>query len=199
MTEKLDTPRKTGDLKVNGLITKRRSSRTFSDKPITQEELDVLFEAARWSASSRNEQPWRFIYAKKGNRSFQAILETLWEGNFTWAKESSVLIVAVAKNNFDFNNSTNRHSFFDVGQAVATMLLQATEMDIYGRQMGGFSAHQAKEALNIPDGYEPVVVIGLGYLGNADNLPENLKQRELAQRTRKPIEELVFKDNWRQQ
>jgi nitroreductase len=181
----------------NDLIMKRWSPVAFSDKPVEEEKLMTLFEASRWAPSSMNEQPWRFIYATNDNpEEYQRILDTIVEGNQVWAKNAPVLMVIVAKSNFDHKNLPNAHAWFDTGLAIGNMLVQATALGLYQHQMAGFSPEIAKELLNIPNGFEPIVAAALGYLGDPQKLSESLQGRDNAPRKRKPLNEIVFKGIW---
>lgn len=126
------------------------------------------------------------------------MLSCLAESNQVWAKKAPVLFLSVAKKEYDLNGKPNKHAWHDVGMATANLLLQATELDLHVHLMGGFDAEKARTLLGIAEGFEPVSMGAVGYLGDPDELPENLKQRELAPRQRKPLEELVFKGRWQQ-
>ncbi len=185
-------------IETNELITARWSPRAFDNKPVEEEKLEAVFEAARWAPSAMNEQPWRFIYATKENvEAYHKILSTLVEANQVWAKEAPVLILSVAKTDYSNFDSRNTHAWHDTGMATANLALQATELGLYLHVMGGYSADKAREVFEIPQGYEPVSVMALGYLGDAEQLPEPLKERENSPRTRKPLQEIVFNGTWK--
>ncbi|NEQ38395.1 MAG: nitroreductase family protein [Okeania sp. SIO3I5] len=178
---------------INDLLKKRWSSLAFIDKKVEAEVLLSLLEAARWSPSSFNEQPWSFIVATKENPAeYDRLLSCLAEGNQPWASLAPVLMLSVAKLSFDRNNKPNRHAFHDVGLAVASLTFQATEMGLRVRQMAGFDVDKARELYKISEQYEPVTAIALGYPGEPDILPESLRERELSPRSRKPISSFVF-------
>ena len=184
---------------IHALIEERRSPRAFEDREVTEEQLETLFEAARWAPSAMNEQPWRFIYATKQDKeNFNRLFSCLVEGN-SWAQKASALFITVAKKSYDYDGSLNSHAWHDVGLASGNLLLQATDLGLHVHMMGGFKAAKAREMLGIPEGYEPVAMGAIGYAGDPDTLPEALKKRELAPRTRKPLEELVFRGTWEQQ
>jgi len=107
-------------------------------------------------------------------------------------KEGAKVIVTFSEK----DGQPNRHSFHDLGQAAANLIFQATSLGLAAHQMGGFHADAARERFRIPEGWEPVSVIALGYPGNAESLPEALRERETAQRRRKPLGEFVFSGNW---
>ncbi|MBE9504264.1 MAG: nitroreductase family protein [Proteobacteria bacterium] len=182
---------------LHPLIAQRWSPRAFSEKAIEKESIMRLLEAARWAPSCFNEQPWHFIIATKDNAGeFEKLLSCLMEGNITWAKKAPMLIISVAKTHFDHNGKENRHAFHDIGLAVENMTLQGMDLGIYVHQMAGFYADKAKSTFNIPEGYEPVTAIAIGYPGDPQTLTEELRTKELERRTRKPLEGFVFTGDW---
>ena len=182
---------------INELLEKRRSPLAFDSKPVEEVKLMRLFEAARWAPSSRNEQPWRFIYATRDERpSFERMLDCLAGGNRIWAKDVPLLILSIAKSVSSYNGSHNAYALHDTGMAVCNLLVQATDMGLSVHQMGGYDKDLARKTLNIPEGYQPVAMIAVGYPGNPDDLPEDLRKRELAERTRLPLEKFVFRSTW---
>jgi len=183
---------------VHELIKNRRSTRAYSAKPVPAEDLQALFEAARWAPSAMNEQPWRFIYADRNENpeGYHKLLECLAEGNRIWAQHAPVLLLTIAKTAFTATGSDYAHAWHDVGLATGNLLAQATELGLYVHLMGGFSADKATELLQLPEGYKPVVMASIGYLGDIEQLSDNLKARELAPRTRKPLSELVYNSTW---
>ena len=118
------------------------------------------------------------------------------EGNVRWARHAPVLILVVARLYTDRDGRPSQRSLYDAGLAVANLTTQATALGLVVHQMGGFYADRAREEFAIPDGYEPVAVLALGYLGDPESLPEDLRTRETAVRTRKPLEEFVFSGRW---
>ncbi|GAB3819943.1 nitroreductase family protein [Pontibacter rugosus] len=186
------------NIAVHSLIENRWSPRAFSSETVSEEQLASLFEAARWAPSAMNEQPWRFIYASKENgEDFERLFSCLVEGN-SWAKHASALFVTIAKKNYDFNGQPNGIARHDVGLATANILLQATDLGLHVHLMGGFNAAKAQDVLGIPEGFEPVAMGAVGYVGDPESLPEALKERELAPRQRKPLNEIAFKGVWAQ-
>jgi nitroreductase len=182
---------------VHDLLKRRWSPRAFSDKPVEQEKLLSVLEAARWAASSTNAQPWSFLIATKEQPAeFQRMLDCIREGNVRWAQHAPVLMIGVTKRNFDRNDRPNRFAFHDVGMAVATMIFQATALNLYAHQMGGYDAEKAREVYQIPETHDPVAAIALGYLGDPNKLPEDLQERERSPRVRKPLTEFVFSGKW---
>lgn len=185
------------DHPVHELIRNRWSPRAFSDKPIPEDVLRSLFEAARWAPSSNNEQPWVYVVATREDKeNFNQILGTLVEFNQGWAKNSAALAIAVAGLTFAKNHSPNRNALYDTGAATALLSLEATARGLMVHQMAGFDPEKARQALSIPEGWEPIAALAIGYPGDPDSLPPKLKDRELAPRTRKPLREFVMTGSW---
>lgn len=184
---------------VEESLRRRWSPLAFSDRPVEPAKLCTVLEAAQWTASSYNEQPWNFIVATKDNpHEFDRLLSCLVEANQEWAQNAAVLMLSVARIHFDRNGTQNRHAFHDVGAASANLAMQATALGLFIHQMAGFDVAKAKAIYLIPEGYEPVAAIALGYLGDPQTLSAKLRQRELAPRTRKPLEQFVFSGSWNQ-
>jgi len=174
---------------IESFIKDRWSPRNFSSKPVSKETLLLLLESARWSPSSRNEQPWRFFIATKDEpEAYQRIFNCLGAYNQSWAITAPVLLVSVAKMVLERDGLPPNHSAkHDVGLAIGGMMAQATSMGLYARQMGGFDKAMAKEVLGIPDNFEAVTVTAFGYLDEGETMPE---------RARQPLSALVFFDQW---
>ena len=182
---------------VHDLIKNRWSPRAFGDKPVPKEVLQSLFEAARWAPSSNNEQPWAFIVATKDDqKNFEKSLGALVEFNAGWARKAPVLVIAVAELAFAKNNAPNRNAQYDVGAASLQLSIEATARGLFVHQMAGFDPETAKEAYNIPQGWEPIAAMAIGYPGDASSLPEPYLTREKAPRSRKPIREFVMSGEW---
>ncbi|MCB0171233.1 MAG: nitroreductase family protein [Anaerolineae bacterium] len=182
---------------IHTLLKDRWSPRAFSDKPVEPEKLLAVLEAARWAASAMNEQPWRFIIATKKNPAeFEQALSCLNEGNQRWAKDAPVLIFTIVKKTFTRNDRPNRAALHDLGLAVANLTLQATELGLHVHEMGGIQIDRIRETYQIPEDYEVVTGIALGYYGDIEQLPEDLQEREKGPRQRKPLSELIFTGTW---
>jgi nitroreductase len=177
---------------VHNLILHRWSPRVFSDKEVSAEVLQTLFEAARWAASSSNEQPWRFLVGRRGDETYQKIFSALVEFNQSWAKSAPVLVLSVAKKTFSKDGSPNRFGLHDTGAATANLALQATANGLHTHSMAGLDPEQARASFAIPSDYEIGAVTALGYFGDPASLPEHLVKMEVAPRQRKPLEEFVF-------
>jgi nitroreductase len=171
----------------------------LAERPVEPEKLLSLWEAARWSASCANQQPWYFIVATSEDAAeYARLLSCLRENNQQWAARAPVLLVSVAKLSFDANSQPNRYAFHDVGLAVANLIVQATALGLCVHQMAGFYPDKVRELYGVPDDFEPVAGIVLGYPGDPATLPEELLQREVAPRVRKPLETFIFQGEWGQ-
>ena len=182
---------------IHDLISERWSPRAFADRPVEREKLYSLLEAARWAPSSRNLQPWYFIVATKENADdYERLLATLWDRNALWAKYAPVLLLVVAK--LSDHPGGEYTTFYDVGMAAGNLVTQAVDLGLATHQMGGFDPDKARASLGIPEGYQPLAVIALGYPGTLDMLPDDLREREVAPRSRKPLEDFAFEGRWEQ-
>jgi len=177
---------------VNTLIEQRWSPRAFAEKPIEEEKLSSLFEAARWAPSAFNEQPWRFIVGRKGSETYDKILQSLVEWNQQWAGKAPVLVLNIARKTFTHNNKPNATAQYDLGQAVAFMLIEAVNQNLMSHEMSGFDAEKAARLLSIPGDYQAVSVTALGYYGDAGLLPEDMQHSEKEERKRRSLDETVF-------
>ena len=184
---------------IHDLLRRRWSPLAFADRLVEPEKLRSILEAARWAASSFNEQPWGFIVATKQDEpEWSRLLSCLVEGNQVWAKQAPVLMVSVAKLTFGRNGESNRHAWHDVGLAVGNLVVQATSLGLSVHQMAGILPDKVRELYGLPHGFDPVAGLALGYVGDPDSLPEPLHQREQANRMRKPLAEFIFSTRWGQ-
>jgi nitroreductase len=185
------------DYPVHELIASRWSPYSFADKMVGDEELRSLFEAARWAASSFNEEPWSYIVAKKVHaEEFQRLLSCLVEANQAWAKSASALALGIARLNFARNDKPNRAAIHDLGLAAGNLVLEATARGLAVHQMIGILPEKAREVYSIPDGHEPLTALAIGYAGDPADLPAELRVRDAARRPRKPLKEFVFGGKW---
>ena len=181
---------------LHPLLQNRWSPRGFDSRPIEHDKLVSILEAGRWSPSSGNAQPWRFIIATQDKTDdYAKMLACLNESNQEWAKYAPVLMIAVAKTERK-PGRPNRHYAHDTGIALGHMVIQAFSLDIYAHMMGGFDGGKARETYQIPDGYEPMTALAFGYLGTTDNLSERNQERESAPRERLPLSDIVFRSTW---
>jgi nitroreductase len=180
------------DGRVIGPIQHRWSPRAFLDKPVSKQDLHTLFEAARWAASSFNEQPWRFIFATKAEpEAYQRLLSTLLPKNQEWAKGAPVLFITVGRKTFSHNNTPNRYGLHDTGAAMATLAIQAASMGLQIHGMGGFDHDKARTLLKVPHEFEMGAAAAVGYPAPPEMAPEAFQAAEKAPRTRKPLGEIV--------
>lgn len=177
---------------VAELILRRWSPRAFADKAVSAGDVKKLFEAAQWAASSYNEQPWRFLVGHRGDETYKKIFDSLVEFNQGWAKSAPLLILSAGKKTFAHNSTHNHYALHDTGAAMAYLSLQATALGMHTHSMGGFSHDKARAAFAIPDDFEIGAVTAVGYLGDPDTLPEQMRHQELAPRQRRPLSEFVF-------
>jgi nitroreductase len=185
------------DYPVHELIASRWSPYSFANRSVSDEDLRSIFEAARWASSSYNEQPWSFLVAKKEEADeFGRLLSCLVEANQKWAKSASVLALGISRLNSARNNEPNRAAIHDLGLAAANLVLEATARGLAVHQMIGIFPNKVRELYSVPEGYEPMTAIAMGYAGNPINLPEELRARDAARRPRKPLKEFVFGGKW---
>ncbi|HEY0348974.1 MAG TPA: nitroreductase family protein [Pyrinomonadaceae bacterium] len=185
------------DYPIEEILRRRWSPRAFSDRNVEAEKLLSLFEAARWAPSSFNEQPWSFILATKETPAEHAqLLSCLMEKNQQWARLAPVLMVSVASLNFEKTGKPNRHAFYDVGLAMGSLLVEATALGLFVHQMAGFSVDKVREAYHVPERFEPVAAIAIGYPAEPEVLPETFREQETGPRRRRPISSFVFEGKW---
>jgi nitroreductase len=181
-------------MQLNKAIKNRWSPSAFSDKPITGEMINLLFEAARRAPSSRNEQPWNYYYVHRENQKvFNDIVRILTGNNPGWAQEAQLLIISVLKKNLDYKNRPNGKALHDIGAANVSIAIQASEMGLQVHQMGGFEKEKAAEYLKLDtDNFEPVTVFAVGFPDEDRPLTEELIKRRTESQTRKNLEDFVF-------
>ncbi len=182
---------------IHPLLRDRWSPRAFASRSVETAKLCTVLEAARWSASGGNLQPWAFIIAQQDQEpaAFARMVACLGEGNAPWASQAPVLGITVA-GLYRRPDLLNRHAWHDVGLATQNLVTQATALDLYVHLMGGFSADKAREAFAIPPEYEAVTMFALGYLGDPSTLNDRQRESEAAPRTRRPLAEFVFSERW---
>jgi len=184
------TNRKAG-YPIHEMILNRWSPRAFSSEPVSDTELMTIFEAARWAQSSFNNQPWRFLYARTGSANWQQFFNLLEPGNQVWTSKAQLLVVVLSKKTFDYDGRPSITHTFDTGAAAQNMALQGTYMNIVVHGMEGFDYERAKTALKIPDDYQVEAMFAIGKLGNKQDLPPKLQEREKPS-DRKSLPEIVF-------
>lgn len=179
----------------------RWSPRAFDPRPVPDATLRTVFEAARWAPSSANNQPWRFVVARAAAEpeAHAALVACLNAGNRRWAFRAPVLVFACAKRTVerpDRPPRDNAHAWYDLGQSVAHLSVQATAEGLFVHQMAGFDAAAARAACAVPDGFDVVTAVAIGYFGDVDDLPEDLQVRERASRVRRVAGESVWQGRW---
>lgn len=173
-------------------LVDRWSPRAFDPAAVVDADvLRTILEAARWAPSANNSQPWRFIVARRGTPEFAAIHAAMVGFNRAWADSAAALIVNVAEI-ADADGVPRPWARYDLGQAVAHLTVQAQHEGLHTHQMGGFDAGRLHEAFGLADNLEAVSITTIGVLGDVDALPEALREREVAPRLRKPLDELVL-------
>jgi nitroreductase len=174
-------------------VLARWSPRSFANRDVSPADLRKVFEAARWAASSYNEQPWRFLVGLRNSSTYKKIFSTLIGFNQGWAGAAPVLILGVASSKFSLNGTDNRHALYDLGAASSYLTLQAAALGLTSHQMAGYDQAAARQAFGIPEDYLLGAVIALGYQGEPFALgQEQLIAQEIAPRTRKPLSEFVL-------
>ncbi|WP_345762324.1 nitroreductase family protein [Diaminobutyricibacter sp. McL0608] len=189
-----ELPTRTADTSAPLLpvLADRWSPRAYdATAPVDEVKLTAALEAARWSPSANNSQPWRFIVARRGTAAFDTIAANLMGFNQAWAGSAGVLIVALAET-VDENGKERPWGKYDVGQAIAHLSVQAHHDGLHVHQMGGFIADGLREAFGIEERFAPISVTALGVLGSPDDLPEALREREVAPRSRTDLDELLL-------
>lgn len=185
------------DYPIHRLLKKRWSPRSFSNQSIDENTLYQLFEAARWAPSSYNEQPWRFIVARKDDEgAFTKLSQVVNEFNQNWALDAPVLVLALSKETFDATGRPNRHAEHDLGQAIAHLTFEATRHGLFVHQMAGILPDKARELYDISEDYKPLTMFAIGYKGDSDALPDKLAQKDKTPRSRKPLDDIIFEGEW---
>jgi len=177
---------------ILGLLRKRWSPRAFSDEPVEEEKLRILFEAARWSPSALNEQPWFFIAGLNGDQTHQAIHGLLTATNRLWAGKAPVLVMACGSSRLKKDGAPNETFAYDLGQCVAHFSVQATGLDLYVHQMRGFDHALASKVFDLPGEVVALTVMAIGYLGDPAILHPRMQKAELTPRERKEADDFVF-------
>ena len=185
---------------IHDLIAQRYSPYVFEPRDVEREKLLACLEAARWAASSYNEQPWSFIVAERNDtEAFATMLECLMEANQEWARNAGTLLVTVAAETFSRNNKPNRVCDHDIGLAIGNLTVQATSLGLCVHQMAGINLSKTRQVYGIPDSHHPLTAIAIGYAGEASSDSESqFAERDGAPRSRKPLNEFVYHQSWQQ-
>lgn len=185
---------------VHEIFKARWSPRSFSSREVSAEDLKATLDAARWAASSYNEQPWRFIVATKADQQgYDKLLSALVPFNQNWAKTAPVLIMTAAKTKFSHSGEANYHALHDTGAALAQLMLQATALGLHTHGMAGYDHEKMRRALGIPDEFALGAAVALGYLDLPEKLPEGSpREQETTPRQRKALSEVAYGSRWGQ-
>ena len=187
------------DYPIQALLTRRWSPYGFADRDIAIDDLRALFEAARWAPSSYNEQPWRFIIARRSDRqAFQRLLNCLWDANQAWARHAPVLALGIVKRELTQTGAANAAAEHDLGLAVANLSLEATARGLSVHQMIGIDPDRVRNSFAVPEDYKPLTALALGYAGEPPELALEVLQRDRSALSRKPLAEIVFAGAWEQ-
>ncbi len=179
------------------ILAERWSPYGFEDRPVADADLRSLFEAARWAASSYNEQPWNYLVATQENQpEFERILSCLVESNQAWARNAPVLALAVVSLQFAKNKQDNRAAVHDMGLAAGNLVVEATARGLSVHHMIGILPDKAREVYQIPEHFEAWTAMAIGYKADPAKLSDALKERDLAPRQRKRLSKFVFTGLW---
>lgn len=184
------------DYSINPLILNRWSPRSMTGEEISEEALMALFDAARWAPSSYNNQPWRFLYARRNTPSWPLFFNLMIEFNQGWTKNAAVLVLAISGKNFEHNNKPARTHSFDTGAAWMAMALEGASRGYVIHGMEGFDYDKARKDLNIPDDYQVEAMIAIGKRAPIDHLPPELQKREVPS-ARKDAKEIAIEGKFR--
>ena len=182
--------------KINPLFVNRWSPRSMNKVELNDEDIMSLFEAARWAPSSFNNQPWRFIYAKRSTPHWDRFFDLLYKGNQEWAKEAAALVSVISRKNFEYNERPSITHQFDAGAAWENLALEASLRGIVTHGMEGFDYKKARVDLGISDNFDVMAMIAIGKRGPKENLPPKLQEREFPN-NRKPLADIVMEGYFR--
>jgi nitroreductase len=192
-TQKLAIP----DYPVHSLIAQRWSPYSFADRDVSMADLRSVFEAARWAASSYNEQPWQYIVAVRSHHGeFQTMLSCLVESNQRWASAAPVLAIGCTSLNFSRNGQPNAAALHDLGLASANLTFEATSRGLFVHQMMGILPDKVRELYQVPEGIRPATALAIGYATEPESIPEAFQGQDLTARRRKPVSQFVFSGQW---
>lgn len=186
---------------IHDLIANRWSGRAYdASQGVSQEQVISLLEAARWAPSCFGDQPWRYVVCNKADnlQAWQAAFDCLVPGNQSWAVNAPVLLLICADTLFSHNDKPNKWASYDTGAATENLCLQATALGLMAHQMGGFDADKARTTFNVPERYQILAMVTVGYQTDLESLTGETKERETAPRSRKPLNELFFNGQWDQ-
>ena len=182
-------------MEFSRVIAARRSLRAFSDRPVEREKIERMIEAARWSPSCANRQPWRFVIAERDDPSRAGLDEALDAGN-AWARRAPVLIVAGARKADAAVVESREYFLLDTGLATMSLLYRGVDQGLLVHPMAGWKEKPLKAALSLPDDFLPAVVVAVGYAGKPEDLDEQARKKDEKPRVRKETGEIAFSGRW---
>ena len=181
---------------IHDLLRQRWSPYAFDpDRPVSQSDLQALFEAARWAMSSYNAQPWRYIVGvrERNPEVWEQVLSVLVEGNQPWAKNAPVLALGVVEHHFEYNDKDNKAAVHDLGAASASLTFEATARGLFVHQMIGIEPDIAREVFDLSGSLEPLTGLAIGYVGDASVVSRDYAERDTNDRERKPLDDLIIR------
>lgn len=180
MTAAFQTPRQP-EHPVSPMFIDRWSPRAFTPEPMTAGDMLTILEAARWAPSSSNRQPWRFVWALRGEAGFDAVTGALNPSNRDWAQHAAALVVLASRTTVmrDDQEVVNGAHAFDTGTAWGHLALQAHLNGFASHAMGGFDAVALVAAVALPANHALHAVVALGRRGDPATLPEGQRLREV--------------------
>lgn len=186
------------DHPIHPLLATRWSPYVFDPRPVEPEKLRSCLEAARWAASSYNEQPWFFLLATRDDEAeFRRMLGCLVEANQEWAQDAGALFLTVVKRRFARNGKPNRVAEHDLGLAAGNLCVQATTLDLSVHQMQGIEIEKTRETYGVPEGHDPWTAIAIGYAADPERARvEKFAERDRTARDRRRLDEFVFGGSW---
>lgn len=185
------------EVAINPLLASRWSPYAFADRPVARDDLRALFEAARWAPSCYNDQPWHYLVATKDHpEEFARLLSCLVEPNQAWAGFAPVLALGISRLNFSHNGKPNRAALHDLGLASAQLLVEATARGLAVHQMLGILPEKARQLYQVPEGFEILTGLAVGYAGDPKGLTDALRDRDAVRRPRRPVREFLFSGRW---
>jgi nitroreductase len=185
-------PGRQPDYPVAPQFPARWSPRSFTDRALSEAEVMTLLEAARWAPSASNHQPWRFVWARRGEEAFATLHGCLTGNNLIWTSKAAALVAVASKDmviNREGAEVANRTAGFDTGAAWMSLALQARAMGLFAHAMGGFDREKLAAAIRLPEGHTLHCVVAVGEQGPAEALPDDLAAREKPS-SRKPVEDI---------
>lgn len=179
---------------VDPLFVNRWSPRAFDGSQMPELDLKTILEAARWAPSAYNVQPWRFLYALRGDRNWDLFVGLLNPFNRTWADKASALVFLLSDTMMPGDEgrdeTLSRYHSFDAGAAWAQAALQAHALGYHSHAMAGILAERVRSELKVSERFKIEIGIAVGRQSDPSDLPEELRERETPS-LRKPLSEIA--------